>query len=145
MPPSFSANHMTAVTRFLHCRCRLLLALKWLLRNFIVFPGHKPMRRMKMEFHQLAGQHYLLYVFPNGTEIILVDFSSGCFISGFPNVIGCIDGTQVPILAPSINEADYVNRKGYHSINVQVSVHCLYWLFPISPWFVNQFKSSLFI
>ncbi|XP_059915809.1 putative nuclease HARBI1 [Gadus macrocephalus] len=72
---------------------KVCLALKRLLRNFIVFPGHKPTRRMKMEFHQLAG---------------------------FPNVIGCIDGTQVPILAPSINEADYVNRKGYHSINVQM-------------------------
>ena len=85
-----------------------------------------------MEFHQLSGQHYLLYVFPNGTEIILVDFSSGCFISGFPNVIGCIDGTQVPIMAPAINEADYVNRKGNHSINVQVGIRGLYWPFPIS-------------
>lgn len=124
---------------------KVCLALKRLVRNFIVFPGHKPTRRLKMEFHQLAGQHYLLYVFPNGTEIILVDFSSGCCISGFPNVIGCIDGTQVPILAPSVNEADYVNRKGFHSINVQVSVHCLYWLFPISPWFVNRCRSFSFI
>lgn len=35
-------------------------------------------------------------------------------------MIGCIDGTHIPIKAPSINEGDYVNRKSVHSINVQV-------------------------
>ncbi|XP_041961798.1 putative nuclease HARBI1 [Alosa sapidissima] len=72
---------------------KVCLALKRFMRNFIRFPGHKPTRIIKVEFHQLAG---------------------------FPNIIGCIDGTQVPIKAPSINEADYVNRKGFHSINVQM-------------------------
>lgn len=41
-------------------------------------------------------------------------------ISGFPRVIGAIDGTHIPIKAPYVNEHIYVNRKGYHSINVQV-------------------------
>ena len=40
-------------------------------------------------------------------------------IAGFPNVIGCIDGTHVRILAPHESEEAFVNRKGYHSINVQ--------------------------
>jgi hypothetical protein len=37
----------------------------------------------------------------------------------FPNVIGCIDGTHVRIVAPGADENAYVNRKGFHSINVQ--------------------------
>ncbi|KAK0155340.1 putative nuclease HARBI1 [Merluccius polli] len=39
---------------------------------------------------------------------------------GLPNVMGCVDGTQIPITAPAENEADYVNRKSFHSINVQI-------------------------
>ena len=38
---------------------------------------------------------------------------------GFPKVLGCVDGSHIPIVAPSTNEPLYVNRKGYHSINVQ--------------------------
>ena len=44
-------------------------------------------------------------------------------IDGFPNVLGVIDGTHVPIHSPTGwggNEHEYVNRKGRHSINVQV-------------------------
>ena len=37
----------------------------------------------------------------------------------FPGIIDCIDGTQIRIIAPSNNESDFVNRKGFHSINVQ--------------------------
>ena len=36
---------------------------------------------------------------------------------GFPGVIGCVDGTHVRIQAPTANENDFVNRKGFHSIN----------------------------
>ena len=39
--------------------------------------------------------------------------------SNFPHVLGCIDCTHVRIQAPSDDEPSYVNRKGYHSINVQ--------------------------
>lgn len=42
------------------------------------------------------------------------------FYTGFPNTLGCIDGTFIRILAPTENEPDFVNRKGFHSLNVQV-------------------------
>ena len=38
---------------------------------------------------------------------------------GFPAVIGCIDGTHVRIQRPTEHENDFVNRKRYHSVNVQ--------------------------
>ncbi|XP_062620963.1 putative nuclease HARBI1 [Saccostrea cucullata] len=38
-------------------------------------------------------------------------------ISGFPNVIGAIDGTHIGIKSPSFEENVFVNRKNYHSIN----------------------------
>lgn len=41
-------------------------------------------------------------------------------IAGFPNVLGCIDCTHIPIIAPVVNEFEYVNRKGKHTINVQL-------------------------
>jgi len=40
--------------------------------------------------------------------------------SGIPGIVGCINGTHVRIQAPSEHEYLYVNRKGYHSINVQI-------------------------
>ncbi|XP_054871452.1 ubiquitin-conjugating enzyme E2 G2 isoform X3 [Amphiprion ocellaris] len=46
----------------------------------------------------------------------------------FPSVIGCMDGTHIPITAPSHNEADYVNRKSIHSINVQESLMAFCWV-----------------
>lgn len=38
----------------------------------------------------------------------------------FPGVLGAIDCTHVPILAPKNQEHNYLNRKGYHSKNVQI-------------------------
>ena len=35
----------------------------------------------------------------------------------FPNCVGAIDGTRIPILAPLINKEDFFNRKGFYSIN----------------------------
>ncbi|VDI29494.1 Hypothetical predicted protein [Mytilus galloprovincialis] len=40
-------------------------------------------------------------------------------VANFPNVVGAIDGTHIRIRAPSVDEHIYVNRKHYHSVNVQ--------------------------
>ncbi|CAJ1081766.1 uncharacterized protein LOC101165124 isoform X1 [Xyrichtys novacula] len=45
----------------------------------------------------------------------------------FPNVIGAIDCTHVRIKRHSgEHQGDYINRKSFHSINVQVRVFCGY-------------------
>ena len=40
-------------------------------------------------------------------------------IAHLPGVLGLVDGTHIRIQKPHDNEADYVNRHFYHSINVQ--------------------------
>jgi len=47
---------------------------------------------------------------------VMADFYK---IAGFPNVLGCVDGTQIPILSPAVNDNIYVCRKGFHSLNIQ--------------------------
>ena len=39
--------------------------------------------------------------------------------AGMPGVVGAIDGTHIQIIAPSIDEDVFVNRKKVHSINTQ--------------------------
>ena len=41
-------------------------------------------------------------------------------IAGFLGLVGCIEGTHIRILAPHTNPTDFINRKNYYSINVQV-------------------------
>ena len=43
-----------------------------------------------------------------------------------PGVVGCVDGTHVRITRPFEHEKAYVNRKNYHSINVQVMLFFLF-------------------
>lgn len=40
-------------------------------------------------------------------------------VANFPNVLGCVDGTHIALKCPLLDEHVYVNRKGFHSINVQ--------------------------
>ncbi|XP_068181206.1 putative nuclease HARBI1 [Antennarius striatus] len=84
------AQHLSKATV---CRAvrRVTLALKGLLLRFVRFPGHEPIRAMKEAFHRIAG---------------------------FPNVIGSMDGTHIPIKAPSQDDGAYVKRKSVHSINI---------------------------
>ncbi|KAG5896232.1 hypothetical protein JTB14_009731 [Gonioctena quinquepunctata] len=56
---------------------------------------------------------------PSGDRAI--DVMQGFEIaSRFPKVIGAIDGTHIHIDSPKENAADYINRKGFHSIQLQL-------------------------
>ena len=87
----------------------------------VVFPGHKPVRNIKEDFQRIAVATNVEIIYS-----VILNYESGvsrlisCQFAGLPNVMGCVDGTQIPITAPADNEADYVKRKSFHSINVQV-------------------------
>ena len=61
------------------------------------------------------------YSFPTGRRLLdtKVGFAQK---AGLPNVIGAVDGTFIPIMAPLTNPDIYVCRKGFHAINVQAVV-----------------------
>ncbi|XP_051506713.1 putative nuclease HARBI1 [Myxocyprinus asiaticus] len=78
------------------CRAirKVYLALKHFLGVFVEFPSHLTPQVVKQNLFAIAG---------------------------FPNVIGAIDCTHIPIKAPpGSNGGDFVNRKGVHSVNVQM-------------------------
>ena len=45
-------------------------------------------------------------------------------IAGMPNVISLIDCTHIRIQRPWSNEDVFVNRKNYHSVNIQATMDC---------------------
>ncbi|XP_077084689.1 putative nuclease HARBI1 [Siphateles boraxobius] len=74
---------------------RVVIALQRYLNTFVVFPGHLPTVAIKEGFSNIAG---------------------------FPRAIGVIDCTHIPISTPIKEiEANYLNRKANHSLNVQIT------------------------
>lgn len=53
------------------------------------------------------------------SQIISTRFKAIC---GIPQIIGCIDGSHIPILAPSEGRKDFVNRKSWTSLVLQAVV-----------------------
>ncbi|XP_068174131.1 putative nuclease HARBI1 isoform X1 [Antennarius striatus] len=85
--------------RFFATVCRAIHkavgALTELVDAFVVFPGHLPTQCIKEGFYDIAG---------------------------FPRVLGAIDCTHIPISAHlGENEADFGNRKAFHSLNIQMT------------------------
>jgi DDE superfamily endonuclease len=53
----------------------------------------------------------------------LDECKSGFFArAGMPCIVGAIDGSHIPIIAPSNHPEDYINRKGFHSVLLQAVV-----------------------
>ncbi|MCL4154174.1 UNVERIFIED_CONTAM: hypothetical protein GTU68_060049 [Idotea baltica] len=57
--------------------------------------------------------------FPNSPQQLRNVAHSFYLLRRIPNVCGAIDGSHIAIKRPTVNEHVYVNRKGFHSINVQ--------------------------
>ena len=55
---------------------------------------------------------------PDNHQLVSIAEQFG-LISGFPGIIGAIDGTHIPIPGPSRFRASYINKKGYPSIHHQ--------------------------
>ena len=84
---------------------------------------------LNRHFHQVVdalNSYEANYIsFPNDKDL-QDEISRGFYsLAGFPNVVGVIDGTQIPIQRPYDFAEQYVNRKGFHSINTQVLI-CFY-------------------
>lgn len=58
-------------------------------------------------------------IFPSTNEDIICMKTKFFSLAKFPGVIGAVDGTLIPILAPKEDEYAFVCRKGYHALNVQ--------------------------
>lgn len=75
-----------------------------------------------------SGLHDLYIKWPSSMRMrsLSQEFQA---LQGIPNVIGAIDGSHIPIIAPRRHHEDYFNRKGFHSIILQMGVtaKCLVW------------------
>lgn len=76
--------------------------------------------------HKLAGivvqfllPKYVCIPPENKLKQIIAEFES---LWGFPQVVGAIDGTHIPILHPHDSPSDYFNRKSFYSIIMQAVV-----------------------
>lgn len=69
-----------------------------------------------------------LIQFPNHSELesIANAFQER---TGFPGVVGCVDGTHIAIAKPSENGFRYLNRKGFHSLQLQCTCDTRYFIY----------------
>lgn len=72
--------------------------------------------------HAIVSSLMKSYIkFPTGDELQkVVDGFNAKW--GFPQCVGAIDGSHIPISAPELHHTDYYNRKGWYSMVVQAVV-----------------------
>lgn len=74
------------------------------------------MHRVAKALCKLSLQ-FIVWPTENKIQDIIFGFSE---LNGFLDTIGAIDGTHINIPAPIVNPEAYVNRKGHHSVHLQV-------------------------
>uniref|UniRef100_A0A915KYU7 Putative nuclease HARBI1 n=1 Tax=Romanomermis culicivorax TaxID=13658 RepID=A0A915KYU7_ROMCU len=98
--------------------------------------------------HENRKKYSLDFKWPNDiADVALRFFCKG----GLPSVVGCVDGTHIPIRAPTANEDQFVNCHGDHSLNCMMVAGPNYKFYYVSarwPGFVHDARvlrnSSLF-
>ncbi|XP_031328864.1 putative nuclease HARBI1 [Photinus pyralis] len=78
--------------------------------------GLRAVRRVTYSLHKRAAR-WIQWPVGDRAITVMQQFEAS---SGFPRVIGAIDGTHIRIDAPQENAPDYVNRKHFHSIQLQL-------------------------
>lgn len=63
-------------------------------------------------------------VFPSMTSLVNIKTAFKA-IAGIPNVCGCVDGCFIPIKKPAENTHEFMCRKKFAAINIQVSLKSL--------------------
>lgn len=85
--------------------------------NITLSSLHRIVRRMVYFFSSMSPE---IIKWPNDEEKTRI--AEGFASSGFPNVIGAIDGSHVRLDKPSVDPDSYLNRKGFYSIQVQFTL-----------------------
>ncbi|XP_071653711.1 uncharacterized protein [Temnothorax longispinosus] len=75
--------------------------------------------RVTMAINNVMVQENIFMPSEDEAQFISLQFKKRSFI---PQLIGCIDGTHIPITAPHEGYRDFVNRKGWTSYNVMAVV-----------------------
>lgn len=92
-----------------------------------LFEVHKTtVRKCIVRFcESLTNQSSNFIYMPQDIEALEIStkFEAACHI---PNILGCIDGSHIPITAPSNGYRDFINRKHYASYVLQAVVDCDY-------------------
>lgn len=79
----------------------------------------KYLYRVVQAINTVMAPSYINMPKEDEAKYIAIQLENLCHI---PQIIGCIDGTHIPITAPEEGYRDFVNRKGWASYNVQVIV-----------------------